>query len=347
MAERARAPILIDLNQFKLHINVPERLNVSLHFASPSRKFYLSLIALVVCEMKRQGRITSIPLDQHHDVVALLNETVGRGAGSSNRAQLLPRIYRKWKDALPDLEHGPLFKVLGRSKKYEDAIGKTYAFSEDEKDLWANLFEYKGSQEHVRLRFSVDKLGAALDDLKIVYGDDLNLPDSDAWEKFVESLRREAVGKEGSIDPQSAGKDRIKIPAGPARTLLSPRQWAALGLVVGLILLVSLILSRHPAFQEHSQEIDASFTDESTLPLPEKPSIAVLPFANLSGDAEQEYLCDGITEQIITALSRVPEIFVIARNSTFTYKGKPVMVQQVGRGVGGKIHTGGERAPVG
>jgi len=145
MVQKDKALIRIDLNQFKLHINVPERLNVSLHFASPSRKFYFSLIALVVREMKKQGRITSIPLEQHHDLLALLNETVGGGAGSSNIEQLLPRIYRKWKDALPDLEHGPLFKVLGRSKEYDDAVGKTYAFSEDEKDLWANLFEYKGS----------------------------------------------------------------------------------------------------------------------------------------------------------------------------------------------------------
>jgi TolB-like protein/Flp pilus assembly protein TadD len=347
-----KALIRIDLNQFKMHINVPERLNVSLHFASPSRKFYLSLIALVVREMKRQERITSIPLNQHHDLLALLNETVGGGAGSSNIEQLLPRIYRKWKNALPDLEHGPLFKVLGRSKEYEDAVGKTYAFSEDEKDLWANLFEYKGSQEHVRLRFSVDKLGAVLDDVAIVYGEDPNLPDSDAWEKFVENLRLETGKKKRSIDAQSAGKDRIRIPARFVRTMLSPRQWVALGLLVGLIVFVSLLLSRHQAFQKHSQEIEASFTEGSKLPLPEKPSIAVLPFANLSGDPQQEYLCDGITEQIITAISRMPKIFVIARNSTFTYKGKPVMVQQVGEELGvkyvleGSVQRSGDRVRI-
>jgi adenylate cyclase len=64
--------------------------------------------------------------------------------------------------------------------------------------------------------------------------------------------------------------------------------------------------------------------------LPEKPSIAVLPFVNMSGDPEQEYFSDGITEEIITGLSRIPELFVIARNSSFTYKGKPTKVQQVG-----------------
>jgi adenylate cyclase len=68
--------------------------------------------------------------------------------------------------------------------------------------------------------------------------------------------------------------------------------------------------------------------------LPEKPSIAVLPFVNMSGDPEQEYFCDGITEQIITALSTTPKLFVTARNSTFTYKGKAVKVQQVAEELG-------------
>jgi len=69
-------------------------------------------------------------------------------------------------------------------------------------------------------------------------------------------------------------------------------------------------------------------------PLPDKPSIAVLPFANMSEDPKQEYFSDGITEEIITALSKIPKLFVIARNSTFTYKGKPVKVQQVSEELG-------------
>ena len=70
------------------------------------------------------------------------------------------------------------------------------------------------------------------------------------------------------------------------------------------------------------------------LPLPEKPSIAVLPFQNLSGDSEQEYFADGMVEEIITALSRIRWLFVIARNSTFTYKGRSVDARQVGRELG-------------
>jgi len=70
------------------------------------------------------------------------------------------------------------------------------------------------------------------------------------------------------------------------------------------------------------------------LPLPDKPSIAVLPFANMSGDPEQEYFADGMVEEIITALSRIRWLFVIARNSTFTYKGQAIDVKQVGRELG-------------
>jgi TolB-like protein len=75
-------------------------------------------------------------------------------------------------------------------------------------------------------------------------------------------------------------------------------------------------------------------TSPTALPLPDKPSIAVLPFANMSGDPEQEYFADGMVEEIITALSRISWLFVIARNSSFTYKGQSVDVKRVGRELG-------------
>ena len=80
----------------------------------------------------------------------------------------------------------------------------------------------------------------------------------------------------------------------------------------------------------------AGLPEMPLLPLPDKPSIAVLPFVNMSDDPKQEYFSDGISEEIITALSKTSKLFVIARNSTFTYKGKPVKVQQVGRELGVK-----------
>ena len=79
---------------------------------------------------------------------------------------------------------------------------------------------------------------------------------------------------------------------------------------------------------------DRSAETAQTLALPDKPSIAVLPFQNMSSDAEQEYFADGTVEDIITALSRYPSLFVIARNSSFTYKGQAVDVKRIGRELG-------------
>jgi adenylate cyclase len=87
-------------------------------------------------------------------------------------------------------------------------------------------------------------------------------------------------------------------------------------------------------------------------PLPDKPSIAVLPFVNMSDDPKQEYFSDGLTEEIITGLSKIPNLFVIARNSTFTYKGKAVKIKQVSEELGvryvleGSVRRSGEKVRI-
>ena len=96
----------------------------------------------------------------------------------------------------------------------------------------------------------------------------------------------------------------------------------------------------------------AVIADGLSLELPDRPSIAVLAFQNMSGDPEQEYFSDGITEDIITDLSKIPELFVIARNSSFSYKGRAVTVQQVGQEMGvryvleGSVRKSGERVRI-
>ncbi len=341
-------PITIDLNQFKLHIELKNRIELTLHFNSPSRRFYLSVIALIVNEMKRQGKMTSIPLEGHHDLLALLNETIGESAGSSDKENLLPRIYRKWQHALPNLEEAPLFTVLGRKKGYEEAIGKTYHFTETEKDSWANLFEYKGSEENVRLKFAIDKIGASLNDIVIVYEDSLN---ADAWERFISSLKEKGVEKQ-EAEPDKRVSEQPEVPAPPLerrRRLLPGRyRWvalmAAIVVVLGTIAFWKTNLRPDPG--------DVASIEKMAFPLPDEPSIAVLPFVNLSGDPKQEFLCDGITEEIITALSKVSRLFVIARNSTFTYKGKPVKVKQVSEELGvryvlkGGLQRSGDRVRI-
>jgi len=373
-------PITIDLNQFKLHIELKHRIELTLHFNSPSRRFYLSVIAFVVNEMKRQGKITSIPLQKHHDLLALLNETIGGSAGSSETENLLTRIYIKWQHALPNLEEAPLFTVLGKKKGYEEGSGKTYHFTETEKDIWANLFEYKGSHENVRLKFAIDKIGVGLDETSIIFGDSHN---ADAWDQFISSLKRdgkeesepgeETVVAEPPVVPSSSHQGR-KI------FWLSGHRWVML-VVVGIIAALAIwklyrpsapqpevvpkekiVVSQPeiaqtavtPPVEAVSKEkgkpsLPEKISKKATLPppkeevasrekmafpLPDVPSIAVLPFVNMGEDPRQEFLCDAITETITTALSKVRHLFVISRQSTFSYKGKPVEVKQVSEELG-------------
>jgi TolB-like protein/Flp pilus assembly protein TadD len=96
----------------------------------------------------------------------------------------------------------------------------------------------------------------------------------------------------------------------------------------------------------------AGLPDKPPLPLPDKPSIAVLPFTNMSDDPKQEFFADGLAEEIINGLTKVPQVFVIARNSSFTYKGKNVDVKQVGREMGvkyvleGSVRREGDRVRI-
>jgi len=333
MLENAKArPITIDLNQFKLHIALKNRIELTLHFNSPSRRFYLSVIALVVNEMKRHGKMTSIPLKGHHDLLALLNETIGGSAGSSEEENLLPRIYKKWQHALPNLEEAPLFMVLGRKKGYEEGIGKTYPFTEAEKDNWANLFEYKGSHENVRLKFAIDKIGATLNDIAILYEDSLN---GEAWDRFLSNLK----GKGENAPEIEAIQSPSEVPESP----MSPegkqevtwqdrrRRIALIAMIVvfaGATTLAIWKLYPKPA------PVKRASLERMAFPLPDKPSIAVLPFVNMSEDPKQEYFSDGMTDDLITELSKISGLMVIARNSSFTYKGKPVQVKQVAEELG-------------
>jgi len=111
-------------------------------------------------------------------------------------------------------------------------------------------------------------------------------------------------------------------------------------------------LSRTAGEGAERQRREAGEGSSPALALPDKPSIAVLPFANMSGDPEQEYFADGMVEEIITALSRIRWLFVIARNSSFTYKGQAVDVKQVGRELGvryvleGSVRKAGQRVRI-
>lgn len=336
MAEKDKERIRIDLNQFKLHIKIEHKIELSLHFDSPSRRFYLSLMAFVVTEMQKLGRITSIPLEEHYELLALLNETVGGSAGSSEKEHLLPRIYKKWKGALPDLEDAPLFRVMGKKKEFDNGIVRTYQFSEEEKDYWANLFEYKGSGEHVRLRLSIDTLGVGLYDAVVVYGEDPELRNADAWERFIASCKQEVENKP---KPERAYHVFMKEPVTPVSPLKRwgialPRRWKWAAMAAVILLVAGGVAFAVWKHYFYPPQAEVASVEKAAFPLPDKPSIAVLPFDNLSGDPEQEYFSDGMTDDLITDLSKISGLFVITRNSVFQYKGKPVDVKRISSELG-------------
>ena len=116
------------------------------------------------------------------------------------------------------------------------------------------------------------------------------------------------------------------------------RSWASGGTAPELLLIAAAFVDCSVSFlsplSPQPSALSHSGRAASALPLPDKPSIVVLPFDNMSGDPEQDYFSDGITEVLTTDLSRISSLFVIARNSAFTYKGKAVKVQEVGKELG-------------
>jgi len=214
--------------------------------------------------------------------------------------------------------------------------------------------------ENRRMKFRIGiNLGDVIEEEERIYGDGVNI-----------AARLEALADPGGVCVSKTAFDHIETklplgyeylgdqtvkniarPVGAYRVLMEPRVTVAgeaekkkavpvgrrktiLAGGVALILVVIAGLIWHFYFRHPSME--PASLNEMAFPLPDKPSIAVLPFANLSGDPEEEYFSDGMAEEIITALSKIPQLFVIARNSSFTYKGKPVMMQQVGKELGVK-----------
>ena len=145
-------------------------------------------------------------------------------------------------------------------------------------------------------------------------------------EHTVKNIRDPVRAYKVLISPEDAGKLIGEEPKTPAS------KWIWPAVVVGTIILT---LIGYQVYQKMSApEFEPASVAEMAFPLPEKPSIAVLPFDNMSGDPEQDYIADGFTENIITGLSQIPAMFVISRNSVFTYKGKPVKINQVSEELG-------------
>jgi adenylate cyclase len=142
------------------------------------------------------------------------------------------------------------------------------------------------------------------------------------------------------MEPEAAGK----IIGEKRKTKRWMTVAAAVALLVGL--------AGWYLYLEQSKRVEPASVEKMAFPLPDKPSIAVLPFTNLSSEKEQEYLCDGLSEGIIDGLAKTDRLFVIARNSSFTYKGKPTKIKQVAEDLGvryvleGSIQKAGDRVRI-
>jgi len=230
--------------------------------------------------------------------------------------------------------------------------------------------------EERRMEFRIGiNLGDVIEEGERIYGDGVNI-----------AARLEALADPGGICVSKTAFDHIETklpfgyeylgdqtvknipkPVGAYRVLMEPRVVVAgekekgplvpllrrktvlVGSLAVLVVIGGLLVWN---FYFRAPRIEPASVERMAFPLPEKPSIAVLPFVNMSGDSKQEYLANGMTENIINALSKISEIFVIACQSAFSYKGKPVKVQQVSEELGvrhvleGSIQRSGDRVRI-
>src|SRR6516164_7760791 len=169
----------------------------------------------------------------------------------------------------------------------------------------------------------------------------------DAEQRLIKTVPRRGYLFAASVSPYPAGRAVFRAPtAGDSAQ------------AKGEVDLITQDLGRQHRTVAKPTRVHSVSLDDVTgksapaLTLPDTPSIAVLPFQNMSGDLEQEYFADGVVEEIITALSRFRHLFVIARNSSFTYKGQSVDVKRVGRELGvryvleGAVRKAGDRVRI-
>jgi adenylate cyclase len=300
--------IQFDLSDFKIKLQFHgSKEPLVVYFDTPSRRFHFSVVALIVHEMKKNGQSEYIHIRRHKDVLQMLDQGLSGKYASKNVESMWAKINMAWRHRLPDLETAACFNILNRDQipPFEKGGKYRYECSDIECDIWANLFSYDENNKW-RLKFSGDSAGVDLNGITLSNGE---LNGDAAWDAYLKRLNI-ASGKKST----------------PKKTVVTRRPKWTLVLAGVLVVSIVAISSWYVFLQEKPRNVG--------LALPDRPSIAVLPFTNLSDDPQQEYFTDGIVEGIITALSRVPKLFVIASNSTFSYKGKAIKIQEVSEELG-------------
>jgi len=227
---------------------------------------------------------------------------------------------------------------------------------------------------HMQFRIGVN-LGDVIEEEGRIYGEGVNIAArmeslAEAGGICISGRTYDQVANKLGLEYENLGEHQAKnisVPIRVYRVLSYPgaaahrviqakmavqRKWYKAVLVMTALLVIGAVAIWSFLLRPAPPAVEPASIDRMAFQLPEQPSIAVLPFDNMSGDPEQDYIADGMTENIITVLSQIPEMFVIASNSVFTYKGKPVKIKQVSEELGvkyvleGSVQIAGDRLRV-
>jgi TolB-like protein/class 3 adenylate cyclase/TolA-binding protein len=231
-----------------------------------------------------------------------------------------------------------------------------------------------GLPENRRMQFRIGvNLGDVIEEGERIYGDGVNIAArveglAEKGSICISGSAYEQIKNKLALGYEYLGEHKVKNIAEPVRVYkaqiepvakraekragLRGWQWAALAVVAFLILGAGAVAIWHFLLRSAPPPVEVASVEKMAFKLPDKPSIAVLPFVNMSEDPKQEYFSDGMTEDLITDLSKISGLFVIGRNSTFTYKGKTVKTRQVAEELGvryvleGSVRRAGEKVRI-
>jgi adenylate cyclase len=258
--------------------------------------------------------------------------------------------------------------VLAEFASVVDAVRSAVEIQEEFKDRNKELPE----DRRMEFRIGVN-LGDVVEEGNKLFGDGVNIAArlenlSEAGGICLSGTAYDQVKNKLAFSYEYRGEQTVKNIAEPVRVyriLMEPgvtvsevasrkgvkaRPWRRLALPLGIVLI--LIVAIFAAWRFYVRPTPVASPEKMAFPLPDKPSIAVLPFTNMSDDPKQDYLADGLAEEIIDALAKLSSVFVIARNSSFTYKGRQVKVQQVAEEMGvqyvleGSVRKMGEKVRI-
>ncbi len=269
------------------------------------------------------------------------------------------RTLTAYRNAITDLTQqfrgrvvdSPGDNILAEFSSVVDAVNCAVGIQRELAERNAEL-PYKRKME---FRIGVN-LGDVIAEGERIYGDGVNIAArveslAEAGGICISGRAYDQVANKLGLEYESLGKHQVKNISTPIRVYrvlsvpgaavhrvirakkIAGKKWRKLSLAIAVtvILFLGIFAMLFWKYYYLPYPIEVNYQDKIVLDLSKGPSIAVLAFNNMSGDSRQDYFCDGITENIIAALSHIPQLFVIARNSSFTYKGKPIKVQQIGR----------------